>query len=164
MIAHVCGSATTHVQKPAGPRLQLYGKNQHVALSNITYIYVLYIYYTYVYIYILYEYMIYDIDMCMYICVCIYIISIHEPLELDDAVGEDPAETWQGARQEHNWLFLLAASENGNTHQAWTVNQKHRYIIPCIMKHQNWTMMMCEFISNIEYRNCSHTNKMQYKD
>ena len=37
--------------------------------------------------------MIYDIDMCMYICVCIYIISIHEPLELDDAVGEDPAET-----------------------------------------------------------------------
>ena len=31
----------------------------------------------------------------------IYTISIHESLELDDAMGEDQAETRQGAQQKH---------------------------------------------------------------
>ena len=40
------------------------------------------------------------IYICMYI-IYIYTISIHESLELDDAMGEDQAETRQGAQQKH---------------------------------------------------------------
>ena len=41
----------------------------------------------------------------------IYTISIHESLELDDAMGEDQAETRQGAQQKHFFPGLNNASE-----------------------------------------------------
>ena len=44
------------------------------------------------------------IYICMYIIyiyIFIYTISIHESLESDDAMGEDQAETRQGAQQKH---------------------------------------------------------------
>ena len=37
----------------------------------------------------------------IYIYLYIYTISIHESLESDDAMGEDQAETRQGAQQKH---------------------------------------------------------------